>query len=224
MRKLVRPKPSLGHQAEHIWKTWQASLFLGIMCGAAALWAIWRIPSPGVSIAILGGVAAIMSLRPEARLAEKAGWLVIVTVLLVAEVESIKRNETQNFNDRKDQIGRLTALTASSNDISAKIEKFAPRSVEVASAPTAIHPPTPKGAHSPAPITPNDDHQLVEDLKGIVDAHKWGLSQEQLVTLSRLMSAFTTSNDRGDLITVEMNDPDSQRFGNQLVGAFRAAG
>ena len=40
---------------------------------------------------------------------EKAGWMVIITVLLIAEINAIRGANTQAENDRKEQIVRAGA-------------------------------------------------------------------------------------------------------------------
>jgi len=63
-----------------------------LACGF--LW--WRIPSPGVSAAIMGAAAAIMTARTTARGPEKTAWMIIIFVLLVIEVLAIKKERVLN--------------------------------------------------------------------------------------------------------------------------------
>jgi hypothetical protein len=108
MQFLRRVKVKLGsgmreweEKAERIWKSWPISILL-CSCGAFfALWAWCTLPVPGVSIAILGLVAAIMSLRGEMRPLEKAAWMLIISVLLVAEIKSIRSDRTHAENQAK---------------------------------------------------------------------------------------------------------------------------
>jgi hypothetical protein len=88
-------------KAEGIWKSWPVSVLL---CGGgavAALWAWRTLPVPGISIGILGLVAAIMSLRGEMRPVEKASWMLIISTLLVAEISSIRSDRTHAENQAK---------------------------------------------------------------------------------------------------------------------------
>jgi|ERR1700674_1397348 len=88
-------------KAEGIWKSWPVSVLL---CGGgavAALWAWRTLPAPGISIAILGLVAAVMSLRGEMRPIEKAAWMLIISTLLVAEIHSIRSDRTHADNQAK---------------------------------------------------------------------------------------------------------------------------
>jgi len=82
-------------KTEETWKSWPTSAFL---CGSgtlAAIWTWWTVPAPGVSIAILGLVAAVMSLRGEMRPLEKAAWMLIISGLLVSEIQSIRTDRRQ---------------------------------------------------------------------------------------------------------------------------------
>jgi hypothetical protein len=75
---------------ERLWGRWQVSLVLGLISTACAVWVAITVPSPGTAIALLGGVAALMSIRPAPmRPLEKGGWILILTVLLTTEIRSI---------------------------------------------------------------------------------------------------------------------------------------
>jgi len=52
---------------------------------------------------ILGVVAAVMSLRGEMRLLEKASWMLIIALLLVSEFAAIRKSDEQAASDRKKQ-------------------------------------------------------------------------------------------------------------------------
>jgi len=64
----------------------------------------------------------------------------------------------------------------------------------------------------------------ISELKGLVAEQKWGLSAEQLISLSRRISVLHKPEDTGDLITCVLGDPDSTKFAVNLVGAFEVAG
>jgi hypothetical protein len=88
-------------KAERIWKSWPLAV---VLCGGgivAALWAWRTLPAPGISIAILGLVAAVMSLRGEMRPVEKAAWMLIISTLLVAEIETIRSDRMHADNQAK---------------------------------------------------------------------------------------------------------------------------
>jgi hypothetical protein len=107
---------------EKVWQSWPASLILGLVSAGFAVWAIWVTPSPGTSIAILGAVAALMSVRPEMRPLEKAGWLIIITVLLVAEVHSIRKNDKDVSSERTAQQETLKALNDKATSITNELK------------------------------------------------------------------------------------------------------
>jgi len=56
-------KQSMEEMADQVWKAWPTSVLLCSVGAVVALWALETLPIPGISIAILGVVAAIMSLR-----------------------------------------------------------------------------------------------------------------------------------------------------------------
>lgn len=218
------------------WGIWQVSVALLVIGTLFALWAYITVPSPGTAIAILGVAAALMSIRPTPMLSlEKAGWILILTLLLIAEFRSIHKSDLNNASQRQDQINRLVNLTASSEEISAKIDKFEPKSIPIiapASMPAIgrTRPALVKSSKvsgvmpSVNPTRSAEDQHLIDQLNDMVAANKpWGLSKDELTSLSRAMSAFATPENRADLITATMNDSDSQKFANQLVAAFRAA-
>ncbi len=62
------------------------------------------------------------------------------------------------------------------------------------------------------------------DIKNLLQQQHWGLNAEQLLALSRKMAPFAKLEERGDLITCVLGDPDSTRFATSLVAVFRAAG
>jgi hypothetical protein len=82
------------------WNSRAIAFGLLAACAALALWAIYTIPSPGTSVAILGGVAALMTTRTDMRPLEKAGYIAVITILLVAEIAAIRKNDAEIQNDR----------------------------------------------------------------------------------------------------------------------------
>jgi hypothetical protein len=88
-------------KAEKVWKSWPTSVLLCGIGAAAAMWVRWTLPAPGISIAILGLVAAVMSLRGEMRPLEKASWMLIISTLLVAEIQSIRTDRTHADSQAK---------------------------------------------------------------------------------------------------------------------------
>jgi hypothetical protein len=41
-------------------------------------------------VAVLGALAAVMSLRPHMKIGEKAAWMMIISALLFAEIRAIR--------------------------------------------------------------------------------------------------------------------------------------
>lgn len=52
----------------------------------------------------------------------------------------------------------------------------------------------------------------------------WGLNDAQLELLRKRMAPFARPEDRSDLITCVLSDPESAKFAVSLVNTFRAAG
>jgi hypothetical protein len=82
-----------------------------------AVWICIAIPSPGISIGILGGVAAFMSLRGEMKIWERTAWIVIVSAFVTVEVISIHRSDRENLRAKKEQACRLQALNLKSEEL-----------------------------------------------------------------------------------------------------------
>jgi len=85
----------------------------------------------------------------------------------------------------------------------------------------------PKAPEQPASVPTTDVKGIengIDELKRLIVGQRWGMSADQLVALSRQMMRFVPSHDRGDLITCVLGDPDSTKFTESLVAAFRSAG
>jgi hypothetical protein len=80
----------------NVWNSWQAAVILWIAALGACVW-FWFHPSTGAAIAVLGAIAAAMSIR-DIGPREKFFWLVVVFGLLFVELRSIRRDD----EDRKD--------------------------------------------------------------------------------------------------------------------------
>jgi hypothetical protein len=86
------------HWAKHIEQMWKHRWTAAAVCSIfvlAEVYFLWRIPPAGVAIAVLGGAAAIMSLRPFMGTVEKAVWMLLIGALLYSEIHAI-------IKDRKD--------------------------------------------------------------------------------------------------------------------------
>lgn len=108
------------NKIEEVWKDVHVSILLCSVAFCTSLWALMSLPLPGVSIGILGVVAAVMSLRGEMRPVEKTAWIVILTMLLVAELRSITKNNAQVASDREVQNRKLQTLN---NELSQSISE-----------------------------------------------------------------------------------------------------
>jgi|SRR6185437_14214474 len=89
-----------------IWEHRYTGWIMGIAGFAAAIRFIWHSPTPGVAVTVLGGVAAIMSIRQLSSW-EKFFWTAMVFALLYAEVHSInvdrKEQNRHQLEDRAAQ-------------------------------------------------------------------------------------------------------------------------
>jgi hypothetical protein len=92
------------------WNNPRVALGLLLVFAAIAFYALLTLPSIGVSIALLGAVAALMTTRTEMKFPEKVGYIVVVTILLIAEVGAIKRSDESAKRDRADQIEQFKSL------------------------------------------------------------------------------------------------------------------
>jgi hypothetical protein len=87
---------SLKSFMEAIWESrWCGIVLTGGATIACAL-LFYSVPAPGVSVAVMGGVAAMMAARTRATGVEKATWMLIISALLVIEVAAIKKERILN--------------------------------------------------------------------------------------------------------------------------------
>jgi len=89
---------------------------------ALALWALVELPPPGVSIGILAAVGIFVTFRDLVKV-EKAAWMVIITILVVVEIESIKRNDDANRIERENQTKRLETLNGQTDEIVSGLQR-----------------------------------------------------------------------------------------------------
>ena len=70
----------------------QSGLFIFLnLCGfAAAVYLLWKVPIPGIAIAIIAVMAAAMSLFPDANGLQKTFGMIIICLLLIVELRSIR--------------------------------------------------------------------------------------------------------------------------------------
>jgi hypothetical protein len=184
---------------------------------------------------VLAGLGVYVSLKPQPPEYHRRLIVVFILLALLTIIVGVFQQERAGHEQSKLE-AQLTAINTGNKQISSKIDSFIPKNEPTrvitsgSPIPTVVEVTKPKGsiskhASTTPPANNNEDQQVIDQLKGIIASQKpWGMTQDQLVTLSKAMSAYASQEDRGDLITAMMNDPDSQRFGNQLVGAFKASG
>src|ERR1700683_4090842 len=91
-------------------RAWLEAMWKGRWCGIVLTGAatitcaflFYFVPPPGVSVAVMGVTAAIMTARIKPTGPEKAAWMLIISALLVIEVSAIK--EERFFNGRTETI------------------------------------------------------------------------------------------------------------------------
>lgn len=74
----------------------------------SAYWLFFRLPAPGIAVALLGAVAALMALRGEIRGREKILWIMVVFSLLVVEIRAIQKDRAEAA--REQAIARATEI------------------------------------------------------------------------------------------------------------------
>src|ERR1700691_1393278 len=81
---------------EAIWEDRRSGIALTGLYVPICAALVWWIPAPGVSVAIMGVAAALMTARTKASGTEKAVWMLIISCLLVIEVLAIRRDRKDN--------------------------------------------------------------------------------------------------------------------------------
>lgn len=104
---------------EQIWKHDATAIVLCLTGALCAIWFHWSLPLPGVSVAVLGGMAAIMSLRPDMKIIEKAAWMIIIFAVLYAEIRAIRKDRADSdakaLADRQTQDAAFKAIQTTQN-------------------------------------------------------------------------------------------------------------
>jgi hypothetical protein len=91
-----------------------ALLTLGILLAGA--FTIWT-QSPGVSVAVMGAVAAAMAARTKATGLEKAAWMLLIAALLVTEVLAIRKDRKEHDDAWAQLLGEeVAARTEAKNN------------------------------------------------------------------------------------------------------------
>lgn len=111
---MVMSPASLEAWLKPYWEHSVTSWVLGLIAAITAICFLHRSPVPGVSIAVLGVVAAVMSIRTLSTF-EKFGWMLIVFALLYAEIRAIRVDRTEAnkhaLEDRQDQYSNFLTLS-----------------------------------------------------------------------------------------------------------------
>ena len=133
---LLRWKMELHGRLEAVWEGRRAGLAL-LACGTVVAGCLehW-VPAPGVAVAAMGVLAALMAARTKASGAEKAIWMLLISSLLVIEVLAIRKDrqvhdaELANLLSEEDE----NLKTATGGDSFCYLEafSFAPTGVTMA--------------------------------------------------------------------------------------------
>lgn len=179
-------------------------------------WTVIAIP------AIVGIVAWVIPVR-EAQAIHK--WMLTIgciafSALLYFQQYLTRREHAIEIANlpTKDDIARIKVPSA--KDIVREMRNQ--QTEEVRKEPGVTIKSKPKSATKDNQDTGGISAQLNE-IKSMLADH-WGLNAEQLLTLSRRVAPYASLDNRGDLITSIMGNPDSTRFASALVAAFRSAG
>jgi hypothetical protein len=88
---------------ESVWTNRWLGVSLTIAGTILLTYFFYRVPSPGVSVAVMGGVAVILSLRARATGTEKAIWMLIITALLVVEIAAIRNEQSEQAKNLREE-------------------------------------------------------------------------------------------------------------------------
>ena len=87
---------ALRDKLENVWTHRWSGVVLTLAFAATGLCLFVRVPAPGVSVAVMGGAAAVLSLRAKATGTEKATWMILLACFLVIEVAAIRKDRREN--------------------------------------------------------------------------------------------------------------------------------
>lgn len=93
---LLRSKIKTRERLESVWENRWCGIGLTAIAATVAAYLLRSLPSPGVSVAFMGVVAALMAARTRASGVEKAVWMLIITSLLVVEVLAIRKDRLEH--------------------------------------------------------------------------------------------------------------------------------
>src|ERR1022692_3506439 len=115
---------ALSVDARRLLASWQFALCLLLAAAAGAIW-FWFHPSLGGAIAVLGAMAALMSIR-EIGPREKFAWSIMVFALLGVELHAIRHSDEELAESRKKENEAFQAIaTGITKSISNSDKSFA---------------------------------------------------------------------------------------------------
>jgi hypothetical protein len=95
--KLLRLRRRATETLQDVWQKRWAGIALTSIVTVILAYLVFRIPPPGVAVAVMGVVAALMAGREKhATATEKAAWMLIISTLLVIEVLAIHKDRREN--------------------------------------------------------------------------------------------------------------------------------
>ena len=95
---------------ERVWNSKSVAVAMLLAFFLLSLWSIHSVHSAGTAIAVLGGVAAVMTTRTEMKFLEKAGYIVVITILVIAELKAIQKSDEDVRQEREEQLHQFTEL------------------------------------------------------------------------------------------------------------------
>jgi hypothetical protein len=112
-----------------LWHHPATAALLLLLHSGLCVWFWFRIPVPGIAIAVLGSAAAVMTLRSEMSPREKLAWTVVVFALLFVEIRDTNSYSKQQLLDaaaakRKEDDRFATILSDQQEKFLATQERF----------------------------------------------------------------------------------------------------
>jgi hypothetical protein len=93
---MLRWSSQFRNRAEQLWDTPRAGFYLFAAFSLLCAYFFGHVPPPGYAATTLGVVAALMAARTKASGVEKAGWMVMIGVLLFVEAKAIRKDRAEN--------------------------------------------------------------------------------------------------------------------------------
>jgi hypothetical protein len=97
-------------EVESLWSSHKFGMwivFVGLATTAALL---WRLPAPGIAVAIMGIAAALMAARKEPTAWEKAAWTFMMFGLLLVEILAVRRDRKEHDKQLADLFQQGTSI------------------------------------------------------------------------------------------------------------------